>query len=740
MGGKGQPDDFDQFLKALLDIPAYRGLTLSTIKDQSLFCEELSRLCWERCREETISMKKKMVELNLSSMKEIMALKASLQQMDRRHESATEFDCQDVVQFYDPMQVLDKDTQELVVLLATDKVKSLVKGSAPKHLVKRIGDTVPIIAELYEWRPRAEQAGARISELEAQLKEIPELKSELEEANTFLKTERRKLKELQLQHETLWNNLHAAAETVRNLQRQLIDTQAQLQNAEERVAELEQRDALAKQDFEKLRTDHELVVMELEQKHDIIEAFEAEALQQVIRKNDLLQRLTISFSGRNDKQLIEETLQAWRHVAVRAATHREIERRLELHTRKSSLPGQGPECKTASAQTLVMCTSEQETQVSFALAEASVQVDDRHIREKCSYSCSSCQTEPMGIEQGPGVIAEPESPESRSDSPFIWEAAPTVEVKEPAASSRECTHAATQTSLLCTSATDALKLVIATDDAATQTLECCSATEDPFTSEKKTGLIAWKNINGEPVELKNLQQQLLSEVRKLDSELPPASSRTPRPNAPDSHINGFMPNGLSARPSPSPRRVSRLHKEFEAVPKLDVRRASADIYTGEVSTASTDLNVGEVRRASKDLNSVGVRRSSKDLNPSEVRKGSKNVNVGEASRADRDSILLGGDVRRAGRLSNFVEADQESFPAVGRHGRGSLAARAQQIDNLPLMRRQSTEEEDMIQVPGGLWGSLVSHPLFPQQPEQPSQDKTVRRRSSIGQRRCTSDF
>lgn len=149
--------------------------------------EPFCRACWQECersfvqpsktsgdstnsffaaaRSEVQKLKKQLDECNLSAMKQVTALHAG---------SHSDGDLgEDTIQFYEPLQHLDPEVKELVLLITGDKVRQIAEGGAPNSLVAEICQAVEASAK----KRRNSTGGGDVEELE---EEVEELKDRLE--------------------------------------------------------------------------------------------------------------------------------------------------------------------------------------------------------------------------------------------------------------------------------------------------------------------------------------------------------------------------------------------------------------------------------------------------------------------------------------------------------------------------------------------------------------------------------
>lgn len=113
--------------------------------------DSLCILCWELCdrfvltggktgssgnllavaRSENERLRKQIVDCNRRALKQVQSVNSSVQHQD-----------EGAVDFYEPLQYLDKETRELCVSIILDKIEQLASGNAPSSLVKMLSEAI----------------------------------------------------------------------------------------------------------------------------------------------------------------------------------------------------------------------------------------------------------------------------------------------------------------------------------------------------------------------------------------------------------------------------------------------------------------------------------------------------------------------------------------------------------------------------------------------------------------------
>jgi uncharacterized protein YhaN len=205
------------FQKVMCSFSKASGLPLDS-EELMDFAEELCRCCWHEAddvmsgegplaaaQEQTYYLKRQLVRCNLSTMKQIAAL---------RSESSSNAELQeDMMIFHDSLRYVDDETKELVMRSVCDKVQQLQDGSCPPSFVAAL-------------RHYALSQGR-----ETGLDELLEAQAELEQANADMRI------------------LRARAEDAEDL---ALDVRNELSGAIEALAELREQEAALRAEYEEV--------------------------------------------------------------------------------------------------------------------------------------------------------------------------------------------------------------------------------------------------------------------------------------------------------------------------------------------------------------------------------------------------------------------------------------------------------------------------------------------------------
>jgi len=237
----------DSFWRSLASFSKNHGLDQEELEG---FAEELCRCCWSEAgdmmtdeeglladfKAEKERMKAKLVQCNLSAMKQITACKVG------GHADAELAD--DLVTFHEPLQFLDKDTKDLVLLIVLEKARLLEQGRAPPSLLEALTKHADAMSKNTEG---------------ADMAVVKELREELEEARAEVRKARIRADD--------------AEDRARKADSLVALAEAKAREAQQALAELQQREAA-------LRAEHETLKEKSAQQQAEIERQQVELLQQ----------------------------------------------------------------------------------------------------------------------------------------------------------------------------------------------------------------------------------------------------------------------------------------------------------------------------------------------------------------------------------------------------------------------------------------------------------------------------
>eukprot|EP00928_Gymnodinium_smaydae_P092456 TRINITY_DN7633_c0_g1_i1.p1 TRINITY_DN7633_c0_g1~~TRINITY_DN7633_c0_g1_i1.p1 ORF type:complete len:692 (+),score=200.13 TRINITY_DN7633_c0_g1_i1:80-2155(+) len=131
-------EEWKSFIAQLSQEENYQKLVDAPCADASQLGVEVSRLCWNSCRETQEKLKKRLAELNLSSLKQVSILKTKAPRF-KAIDLCSTTSLQNEVEFYEPLQFLDETTRELVLNIIEEKVEQMVEGNAAPWLLRAVG-------------------------------------------------------------------------------------------------------------------------------------------------------------------------------------------------------------------------------------------------------------------------------------------------------------------------------------------------------------------------------------------------------------------------------------------------------------------------------------------------------------------------------------------------------------------------------------------------------------------------
>jgi len=217
----------DGFWKSLNTLSKTTGVEVDALE---CFGRDICRSVWSEAdalmssdgpaaaaREEVDRLKKKLVECNLSAMKQMLAAKAN-----SHCEGALG---NDTITFHEPMQYLDGNAKDLVMDIVVDKMRQLDSGTAPPSLVQAL----------------VQHVQAQSSPVEtASMEELKETKAQLEDARVELRKARVRMEEAEELARKFEVRLQAAEDRALKFEQELTKTKTLLATSEAKLAEAEQ--------------------------------------------------------------------------------------------------------------------------------------------------------------------------------------------------------------------------------------------------------------------------------------------------------------------------------------------------------------------------------------------------------------------------------------------------------------------------------------------------------------------
>lgn len=260
-------EEFQRFLSRASDEARYKEFS-SCLLDKARYLEDICHLCWDLCKTDQERLQKRMDEINLSSMKQVMALKAQLGR------GGGDLDKDGLIEFYEPLRYLQDTTKDLVLNIIGDKVEQLVDGKAPPSLVKAVAKTRE--SESGEWQERckvaeerAEAAEANAAFLQAQLRDVESQVERMQKVARTREADLRASKEREKALQKHVDELAADLAATRTHVKQLEDEKAQLEREmaefEQKMKVLEQKIQSLEQELAEAKAAYDQVVAELNQ-------------------------------------------------------------------------------------------------------------------------------------------------------------------------------------------------------------------------------------------------------------------------------------------------------------------------------------------------------------------------------------------------------------------------------------------------------------------------------------------
>lgn len=269
------------------------------------------------------NLKQKLVQCNLSTMKQMGALGAC------RHTDGQLKE--DTIIFHEPLQYLDEDSKDLVLTIVCDKLRQLEIGHAPPSLVAALTRHANILASQDDGASMQELLETR-AELEASQCEARTLRLKLEDAETLIVMRTQELANVKAKLAETQEALAELQEQERVLRvayaelqevsvRQQVEIARQQREIERINAELEnerQANSKLREEVERLQgrlREYERRVQQLErdfaelqQRFDILEAEANEMREELARRNNTrTQGTQTSLTGPKLDEQVAET-------------------------------------------------------------------------------------------------------------------------------------------------------------------------------------------------------------------------------------------------------------------------------------------------------------------------------------------------------------------------------------------------------------------------------------------------
>lgn len=281
---EGKEDPWKKFFKKFSDVHGYKMIVETPSDDRAHLCEEISRMCWERCQSEQEVLRRRVEDLNLNSIKQVTALKAQIIKGEAPQQaSGMKIEPADLIEFYEPLKYMENTTKELVFTILADKMRQIDSGSAPKSLMKNVavagGDSGEWKAKYDEMEKRAQAAEESVARLGRQLAESEE---QIQALQSSIRDKDQQLQDKQVEIEAGLEREQALQNRVSQLELALEGAKSQIKKLEEanqllkeKVTALEQKQAELENEIEEhkatisgLQDQVETLEKELEEMHE----------------------------------------------------------------------------------------------------------------------------------------------------------------------------------------------------------------------------------------------------------------------------------------------------------------------------------------------------------------------------------------------------------------------------------------------------------------------------------------
>lgn len=161
-------DQWRKFKDRLQRVPAREDIFLKGS------WEDIARVTWELCAEDRNRMQGRLDEINLATMREVIALKEQLEQSKAAAKAKQVFSIEDV-SHCEPLGYLSEEVRELVILIIRDKLREIENGHLPASLSKAIvveADEAQWIRRCGELKGVADKLQREVNELEGEIRKL----------------------------------------------------------------------------------------------------------------------------------------------------------------------------------------------------------------------------------------------------------------------------------------------------------------------------------------------------------------------------------------------------------------------------------------------------------------------------------------------------------------------------------------------------------------------------------------
>lgn len=274
---ESKEDSWQKFFKKIADVHQYKLMVDAPSEDIASLCEDICRLCWERCQSEQDVLRKRIEDLNLNCVKQVTQLKSQIIKKEApKQATGMNIEPADLIEFYEPLRYMEETTKELIFTILADKMRQIESGSAPNSLMKNVGNAG---GEAGEWKAKFDEAEARakaaeesVARLGRQLAEsegqIGELQGTVREKQAELEASNGRERVLQGQVDELEEALKGTKQQIEKLEAANLLLEQQVAALEKRQAELEQEIEQHKATITGLKEQVATLETELEEMHE----------------------------------------------------------------------------------------------------------------------------------------------------------------------------------------------------------------------------------------------------------------------------------------------------------------------------------------------------------------------------------------------------------------------------------------------------------------------------------------
>lgn len=291
----------DGFWKSVNGLSKATGMEVDAVEP---FAQDICRSVWSEAdavmtsegpaaaaREEAGRLKRKLVECNLSAMKQMLSAKSGT------HSTGDLGD--DTITFHEPMHYLDPETKDLVMNIVCDKMRQLENNTAPPSLVQAL----------------VQHAHAQANPAEsASMEELKELRAQLEDARVELRKARVRMEEAEEVSRKFESLLRVAEDRAQKFEQELGETKAKLAETEESLSRLQSEHAALMEAHAKLKElsaqqqatiERQSRELEYERRVNAELRAEVERLQEFVRRAEQLERQLKDLQKRFDELEVE---------------------------------------------------------------------------------------------------------------------------------------------------------------------------------------------------------------------------------------------------------------------------------------------------------------------------------------------------------------------------------------------------------------------------------------------------